>query len=128
MDTLQSTLPVALTASSVRVAAPPVVAAGLTIVTYVPPLNGSMPVTRPSMLSVQAVAPVAVEIAVISEVGDVAPDAVVSVTARRLLPDRSTCREPEGSVAVNAVVPVDRMATTSNTRLLLVDEAASRVR
>ena len=83
---VHSTVPSFPMATSERVAVPPVVVAGTTTSAYVPPLNGCNSPTRPLSVRVHAVAPLAVEIAVIVEVA-VPSVAVDSLTVNRLPSD-----------------------------------------
>src|ERR1043165_8028730 len=109
--TVQSVLPLLSIATIERVAVPPDVVAGTVTNKYVPPLNGVSSVTMPLNDFVQAVAPLAVEIAVTALVR-VPSELRVSTTVSRLPSESSTPRAPAGRVAVQAVAPLERMALT----------------
>jgi hypothetical protein len=101
--------PASLMATSERVAVPVLVVAGVITTAYVPPLNGSSPAIRPPMAFVHATAPEAVAMAVIVELTDPSL-ASVSLTDRRLLPDRTRRSRPSANVAVHRTLPAGEIA------------------
>src|SRR5207247_1582544 len=107
---VQRIAPLSLIAMRDRVAVPPLVAAGTTAMAYVPPVNGCRSAMRPPIARVHAVAPVAVEVAVIVDV-TVPSAACTSVTESRLPSESSRCPRPL-IVAVHATTPVERTALT----------------